>query len=203
MASVPGIPIVISGPSGVGKGTLISRLLQLRNDTVASISMTTRPPRPEEEDGVHYFFVTADQFRHAIEHNELIEWANVYNHQYGTPRSNVNKKVEEGLDVILEIDVQGAASARTLCRDGVFIYILPPSLDVLRERLFNRKKGAGDDLEQRISQARSEWQFIHLYDYCIVNDEVDTAVAQLDAILTAERLRRKRQQSWLHEQGIL
>lgn len=198
-----GSPIIVSGPSGVGKGTVIQRVLENRDDVVSSISMTTRLPRPGEIDGVNYFFVSQEQFKEKIRKSELLEWAKVYENYYGTPKPFLEAQFTEGLDVIIEIDVQGAASARMHYPDGIFIYILPPSLDVLKERLFSREKGAGDNLDHRLSLATHEFQFIGIYDYVVINDDLDKAVCEFETIILANRLRCSRQTGFLYSLGLL
>ncbi|RJP25958.1 MAG: guanylate kinase [Candidatus Omnitrophota bacterium] len=195
MAVIKGIPIVLSGPSGVGKGTVIQSLLESRPELLLSISMTTRSPRPNERDGVDYYFVNRARFDEAIERNELVEWAAVYHHYYGTPKQELQSNFERGRDVILDIDVQGAASVRNLYEDSVLVFLLPPSLEELKRRLYSRQKGTEDDLEHRIAEYKREIRFLGIYDYVIVNERVDQAVSDLYSIIAANRLLRKRGES--------
>lgn len=199
---IQGVPVVVSGPSGVGKGTIIKRLLERTEKTVLSISMTTRPPRPGEEEGVNYFFVSKQQFEEHIRHGALLEWAKVYENYYGTPKENLEAHFRQGNDVIVEIDVQGAASAKMHYKNGLFIYILPPSIDVLKQRLYSRAKGEGDDLNHRLSQAKQEMQFLDLYDYAVINDDLDKAVNQAQNIILADRQRYARQRGHLQALGL-
>jgi guanylate kinase len=181
---------------------VIQRLLTQRTDLVASISMTTRPPRPGEQEGVHYFFVTREEFESHIQAGAMLEWAKVYENYYGTPKPFLEIQFAAGRDVIIEIDVQGAASARMHYPDGLFIYILPPSIETLKERLFSRAKGEGDQLEQRLALATHEFQFLGMYDYVVINDDLATAVQEVETIILADRLRRRRQAGRLRELGF-
>ncbi|MGC9326573.1 MAG: guanylate kinase, partial [Candidatus Hinthialibacter sp.] len=190
--STPGSPIVVSGPSGVGKGTLIAEVIKLHPDLILSVSMTTRPPRPAEQEGVHYFYVTKEQFREAIENHKMAEWASVYGNYYGTLRRYLDDQFEKGLDVILDIDVQGAAAIRTLYSSAVLIYVLPPSMEALRQRLYSRPKSEHDDLESRLNKARREMRFYGVFDYLLVNDKLEEAVQNLSHIISAHRLQRRR-----------
>lgn len=185
-----GIPFVLSGPSGVGKGTVIQALRDKSPNLALSVSMTTRLPRPGEADGVHYRFVSRERFEEAIAGGELAEWAEVYGQYYGTPKSALEDCFAAGSDAVLDIDVQGAASVRTWYPEAVLIYLLPPSWDALRERLYSRKKGEGDDLELRIERAKLEARYAAIFDYRVVNDTVKAAAARLAAIVEASRLSR-------------
>jgi guanylate kinase len=198
-----GTPIIVSGPSGVGKGTIIKELIRRHSTLALSVSMTTRPPRPGERDGVDYTFVTHADFENEIQQGGLLEWAKVYENYYGTPKKALEKQCRAGFDVIVEIDVQGAASARMHYKDALTIYIAPPSLPELERRLYNRQKGDGDHLEQRLSLATREFQFIGLYTYVVINDEISRAVDDVERIVLADRLRRTRQIGHLRSMGIL
>ena len=182
---------VISGPSGAGKGTIVNAVMDQADPsgTALSISMTTREPRPGEEDGVNYFFVTKEEFRRQIEAGGFLEYAEVYDHYYGTPKSKVVEKLNQGRDVILEIDIQGALNVKKAFPEGVLIFILPPSMEVLRNRLTGRGTDAPEVIERRLSKTRGELTFIDRYDYGVVNGDLKEAVETVQAIMRAEHAR--------------
>ena len=182
---------VISGPSGAGKGTIVNAVMDQADPsgTALSISMTTREPRPGEEDGVNYFFVTKEEFRRQIEAGGFLEYAVVYDHYYGTPKSKVVEKLNQGRDVILEIDIQGALNVKKAFPEGVLIFILPPSMEVLRNRLTGRGTDAPEVIERRLSKTRGELTFIDRYDYGVVNGDLEEAVETVQAIMRAEHAR--------------
>ena len=182
---------VISGPSGAGKGTIVNAVMDQADPsgTALSISMTTREPRPGEEDGVNYFFVTKEEFRRQIEAGGFLEYAEVYDHYYGTPKSKVVEKLNQGRDVILEIDIQGALNVKKAFPEGVLIFILPPSMEVLRNRLTGRGTDAPEVIERRLSKTRGELTFIDRYDYGVVNDDLEEALETVQAIMRAEHAR--------------
>ncbi len=184
----------MSSPSGGGKGTLIQRVLKRLPNLSYSVSYTTRKPRDGEVDGREYFFVTPEQFSQMVERNDFLEWAKVHSHLYGTSRDQVARDVSLGRDIVLEVDVQGAASIRNLISDAVSVFILPPSLEVLRERLIARGTDSPDDLAVRLRNAPEELKAYKTFDYVIINDEADTASAKLMAIIEAERTRLSRQE---------
>ncbi len=184
-----GILFVISGPSGVGKGTLTDALLQQEIGVKYSVSATTRPPRPGEVHGEHYFFLSKDMFCQMIEKGEFLEWACVYGNYYGTPRSFVLENLQKGQDVLLEIDIQGARQIKEQFPQGVFIFIAPPSPEELARRLHKRGKDSPEDIERRLSSYAEEMAQMRSYDYLVVNDSVESAVAKLTAIIVAERCR--------------
>ena len=190
-----GILFVISSPSGGGKGTLISRVLNTVPGVSYSVSYTTRAPRKREVDGRDYFFVSTDQFNEMVAANEFLEWARVHRHLYGTARQQVWREMSEGRDIILEVDVQGADSVRGLVTNSVSVFILPPSFDVLRQRLIARGTDSREELEVRLRNAPSELRQYSAFDYVIINDDADRAAAQLAAIIYAERARRERQET--------
>ncbi len=190
-----GILFVVSSPSGGGKGTLIHRVLtRVPNNLSYSVSYTTRAPRNGEVEGRDYFFVTPQKFAEMIEAEEFLEWAHVHSKLYGTSRQQVSKEVSEGRDIILEVDVQGAASVRGLVRDSVSIFILPPSLEILRERLATRGTDSPEELELRLGNAPEELRNYQAFDYVIINDDAARAAAQLASIIDAERARLERQE---------
>lgn len=189
-----GILFVVSSPSGGGKGTLIQRVLDRLPNLSYSVSYTTRKPRNGETDGREYFFVTREKFTEMIERNDFLEWANVHSHLYGTSRSQIERDVSLGRDIVLEVDVQGAASIRNLISDAVSVFILPPSLEVLRERLTSRGTDSPDELAVRLRNAPEELKAYETFDYVIINDNAEQAASKLMAIIESERLRLSRQQ---------
>ena len=188
-----GMLIVVSSPSGGGKGTLIDRVLKTVPGVSYSISYTTRAPRPSEQNGREYFFVSAAQFEAMRGRGELLEWANVYGYLYGTSRAQVERERAAGHDIILEIDVQGAASIRQLVADEVTVFILPPSFELLHKRLVARGTDSPADLERRLRGAPAEVEQYKDFQYVILNDDINRASAQLAAVIYAERARRERQ----------
>ena len=179
---------VISGPSGTGKGTICHELLQdMYNDF--SVSMTTRAPRDGEVEGRHYFFVSREDFEENIEKGNFLEYANVYGNMYGTPKDAVIKRLERGHNVILDIDVQGALQVKSAYPEAILIFILPPDMDELRKRLTGRDTDAPEVIEKRLAEAIGEIKFMGEYDYYIVNDNLEEAIAEARAILKAESLK--------------
>jgi guanylate kinase len=191
-----GILFVISSPSGGGKGTLIRRILKSVPHLGYSVSWTTRSPRAGEQDGVNYHFVSVEEFERMIERDGFLEWARVHGRLYGTAREAVEREMLAGRDVILEIDVQGAAAVRRSMQNAVHVFILPPSFEVLHERLRGRQTETPADLSVRLRNARAEVERYTEFDYIVLNDEVTRAAAQLASIVYAERARRERQE-WL------
>lgn len=181
--------IVISGPSGSGKSTVVNRAIQGREDMCFSTSVTTRSPRPGEVDGKDYFFIDPQRFQEMVERDELLEHAQYVSHSYGTPRAFVEQKLNEGMNVILDIEVQGARQVREKMQNAVLIFIIPPSLEELRRRLVNRGTDAADVIEARLQRAAEELKEADLYDYLIINDDLDTAAREFTSILTAEHCR--------------
>ncbi len=190
-----GILFVISSPSGGGKGTLIRRVLPRVPGLGYSVSWTTRAPREGEQHGVHYYFVSRAEFDDARERGEFLEWAVVHGNQYGTSINVVEKELLSGRDVILEIDVQGAESVKRARVDSVGVFILPPSFEVLRQRLSARRTEDPEQFAMRLRNARSEVERYAEFDYVILNDDADRAAAQLASVVYAERARRTRQES--------
>ena len=180
-----GILIVVSGFSGAGKGTLMKRLLERYDNYALSISMTTRLPRPGEEHGKHYFFVDRDEFEKHIEDDGFIEYADYCGNYYGTPRAYVEKCLEEGRDVILEIEIQGAIKIKNKFPDAVLVFVTPPDAGELKRRLMGRGTAAEDVIRKRLSRAVEEAQGIENYDYIVVNDELEKCVEDIHAIVIA------------------
>ena len=192
-----GILFVVSSPSGGGKGTLIDRVLKTVPGVGYSVSYTTRAPRATEQDGREYFFVSTAEFEAMLGRGELLESANVYGYLYGTSRAQVERERAAGHDIILEIDVQGAASIRQLVADEVTIFILPPSFALLRQRLVARGTDSPADLERRLRGAPAEVEQYKDFQYVILNDDINRASAQLASVIYAERARRQRQEDRL------
>lgn len=187
-----GLLIVISGPSGVGKGTICSALRQASPDLVYSVSATTRTCRHGEVDGINYFFKTKEQFTSMIENDDLLEWAEYVGNYYGTPRSFVEETIASGKDIILEIEVQGALKVKEKYPDGVFVFIMPPSLAELENRIQNRGTETEESMRNRLSVAVEEIGLLEQYDYAVVNDEVAAACQRIQAIIMAEHCSKRR-----------
>ena len=185
-----GMLIVLSGPSGVGKGTVRKALFsQPGNDFQYSVSMTTRQPRPGEINGKDYFFVSKEEFEQHIREGQMLEYAEYVDNYYGTPLKYINDTLDEGKDVFLEIEVNGAMQVRSKCPDGVFIFLTPPDLMELRQRLIHRGTDSMEVINKRIHKAFGEIQMMQNYDYAVVNDQVDNAVTKIKDIIRSERLR--------------
>ncbi len=180
---------VISGPSGTGKGTIVKRILASEERAQLSISMTSRQPRVGEVDGKDYFFVTPQAFEEGIAKGDLLEHANVFGNYYGTPRHYVEQSLEEGVDVILEIDVQGAMKVKEKMPDAVMIFLLPPSMTELRQRLEGRGTDSQEVIERRLQEASNEMAMAIHYDYTIINDDLETAVQEVLNTVHAARHR--------------
>jgi guanylate kinase len=194
-----GTLFVVSSPSGGGKGTIIRHVLAVIENLSYSVSYTTRTPRPGEIDGREYFFVSRDIFDGMIAAGDFLEWACVHGNLYGTAKRQVAEETAAGLDIIVEVDVQGAASVRQLLMDSVSIFILPPSPEVLRQRLLARGTDSPEELEIRLRNAPEELKQYSAFDYVIINDEIEKAVHQLASIIYAERARCMRQESFVRE----
>ena len=184
-----GVLIVISGPSGAGKGTICKALLEKHKEISLSVSATTRNPREGEVDGVNYHFLPKEDFVRRVEENDFLEYAEVYGNYYGTPKSNVEKILDSGTDVILEIDIQGALKVKEQSNEGVFIFILPPSMEELKQRIINRGSETPESLMTRFKSAYKEINYVSKYNYAVVNDTVDKAVEKIEGILLAEKCR--------------
>ncbi|MCI8554074.1 MAG: guanylate kinase [Clostridiales bacterium] len=199
MRTERGMLIVLSGPSGSGKGTLVKSLLSRRDDTVLSVSMTTRSPRPGEEEGVHYFFRSREEAEEMIARGALLEYAEYNGHYYGTPEQPILHWLEQGKNVLLEIEVQGAEQVMDRRPDLISIFIAPPSIEELEGRLRGRGTETEEAVAGRLKAARQELSRAFRYDYVVLNDEVETAVNRVQAILDAERMRYPRMKNLILE----
>jgi guanylate kinase len=187
-----GLLFVISGPSGVGKNTILNQVLKRRPDIVYSISATTRAPRGNERDGVNYFFLTEEEFEKQIEAGGFLEWARVYDCYYGTPRKTVEHHLQNGTHVLLDVDIQGAAQIRRNYSGSIQIFLFPPSFQVLKERLLGRRTEDPTAIEKRLSYIKQELSAVGNYDYVVVNDEITEACRRVEAIISAEESRVSR-----------
>jgi guanylate kinase len=189
-----GTLVILSAPSGTGKSTICRKLLQKRKDLRYSISCTTRQPRPGEKDGKHYFFLTRDEFKRKIRRSEFLEWAIVHDEYYGTPRRFIEETLNTGASIMLAIDVQGAAAIRRKMPDAVLVFVTPPSIEALRERLAARRD-ASESVAKRLANSKDEMSAAKNYDYIVVNDDLEKAVEHIEAILVAESLKVGRQEA--------
>ena len=187
-----GILFVLSGPSGAGKGTICQELLRQIPNLQYSVSATTRKPRLGETNGINYWFKEKEEFEEMIQNNMLLEWAEVYGNYYGTPKEQVLKVLKSGKNVVLEIDPQGAMQVKEKFPEGVFIYILPPSLDELAARITKRGTDSKESIKKRLAAATEEIQYALKYDYVVVNDKVESAVENIATIISAEKFNSKR-----------
>ena len=187
-----GLLIVVSGPSGTGKGTVCGKLLAETPQLAYSISATTRQPRDGEVDGENYYFLTREKFEAEIEAGGFLEYADVYGNYYGTPLKKIEERLQAGQDILLEIDTQGALSVMEKCPDGIFIFLLPPSMAELERRIKARGSETPESLERRLGAARQEIKVGKKYNYVVVNTTVKTAVKRIQAILDAEHSRASR-----------
>lgn len=202
-----GLLIVLSGPSGAGKGTICKALLN-RQKFWLSVSATTRQPRAGEIPGKSYHYITREQFKNKIKNDDFLEYAEVYGNFYGTPKSVAIEKIENGEDVILEIDIQGALKVKENYPEGVFIFILPPSMEELRNRIIGRGSETAESLVTRFKSAYQEVNYVSKYNYAVINDTVEEAVSKIESIISAERCRVDRmkekildsKEGLLHEQ---
>jgi len=200
MVQNKGLLIVISGPSGAGKGTICRALLE-RKDLWLSVSATTREPRNGEVEGINYFFMSKEEFLDKINKDDFFEYAEVYGSYYGTPKWKALEAIYSGKDVVLEIDIQGALKVKQKYPEGVFIFILPPSMEELKQRIINRGTETEESLLRRFKSAYNEINYISKYNYAVVNDTVDDAVDKIEAILTAEKCRVDRLKDKILESG--
>ncbi|WPX09747.1 guanylate kinase [Anaerocellum danielii] len=187
-----GLLVVISGPAGTGKGTVVGRLLEKNPNIKLSISKTTRKPRPGEKEGVNYFFVSREQFEEEIKNERFLEYAEYNNNYYGTPKDFVFEALEKGFDVILEIETQGALKIKKAFSDAVLIFLLPPSIEELYRRLIKRGTESEDEIRARLEIAKNEIKLVPEYDYCVINDNVDDAVQKIQKIIEVEKLKSRR-----------
>ena len=187
-----GLLIVLSGPSGTGKGTACEALLKSRDDLCLSVSCTTRAPRDCETEGVNYYFKSEQEFADLIRNNDLLEYAEVFSNYYGTPKKYVDSKLSEGQDVLLEIDVQGALKVKTAAPNGVFIFLIPPSMEELEKRIRSRGTESEEQINKRLGKAAAEMSLMDKYDYVIVNDKIKNVVDSIECIIKAEKLRVSR-----------
>jgi guanylate kinase len=183
---------IFSGPSGVGKSSIIQELRKKMKGLGYSVSHTSRPPRNNEENGIDYHFVNKETFQKMINDGAFVEWATVYNHLYGTSIAGLSFQTEKGLDVILDIDSQGAKNIRRYFKDSVLIYVLPPSMETLVSRLKARATDKDDIIEARTNQAIEDLKSCVWYDYLIINDNLETAVAEAEAIIVSNRCKNSR-----------
>ena len=184
-----GESVALVGPSGAGKGTICKALVEKHKELYVSVSATTRQPRVGEIDGVNYHFTTKEQFIERIEQNDFLEYAEVYGNYYGTPKSKVEEMLSKGIDVILEIDIQGALKVKENFEEGVFIFILPPSMEELKQRIIKRGSETPESLMTRFKSAYQELNYVSKYNYAVVNDEVHLAAKKIEGIIAAEKCR--------------
>lgn len=184
-----GLLIVLSGPSAAGKNTLLNALMERLSDIKYSVSATTRAPRPGEQDGVNYYFLTREEFERRAAQGEFLEWAEFCGNLYGTPRKYVEEVLASGQDIIMDIDIQGAKQVRKAMPEAVSVFLMPPSAEELRKRIVKRGKDSEEAIRQRLSQVDREIQAVFDYDYVILNDDLERAVGRLVSIILAERSR--------------
>lgn len=188
-----GLLIVVSGPSGAGKGTIRQALQACRGDLLFLPSATTRPPRAGEVDGVNYFFVSRDEFATRMSQGEFLEWADVYGNWYGTPKAPVLEALRHGRDVLLEKDIKGALALKRVFPEAVYVFVFPPSLEELKARMARRGTEKAEAMRRRLAEAREELAHVGDYDYVIINDDLEAAVEKLLAIIVAEKCKVSRQ----------
>ena len=199
-----GILFIISAPSGTGKTTLCKQLVKNLSGLWHSVSCTTRKPRPGEEHGREYYFIEEQTFQEMIARNDFVEWARVYGHLYGTPWKSLTEKIDQGIDVLLEIDVQGAMQVKKRFEDSVSIFILPPSMTVLRSRLERRASDTPEEIQRRLHKVREEVWSYREYAYIVRNEDLDRSLRDLESIFWSERLKTKRlNMTWIESNFIL
>ena len=187
MVKRKGLLLVVSGPSGAGKGTICKAILDQNDQITLSVSATTRKPRNGEVHGVNYFFLEKEEFTSMIEKGEFLEYAQIYDNFYGTPKSAIMETLDNGQDVILEIEMQGARQVKEVYPEGIFVFVLPPSLEELKNRIVGRGTETEEEIEKRFSCAFKEINQIDDYDYFIVNEDVEKSVRELEAIISSEK----------------
>lgn len=197
-----GLLLVVSGPSGVGKGTICKEYLNTYDDCALSVSATTRAPRNGEVDGESYFFLSRDEFKKKIDEGGFLEHAVFCDNYYGTPKDAVLNMLDSGKNVILEIEVQGALQVRSHYPEAVFVFVIPPSMETLEERLRGRGTEADDVISKRLDRAKAEFKFIEKYNYILENDTVENAVKRFHSIITAEKCLMVRNYNYLKEEFI-
>ncbi|MCF8008914.1 MAG: guanylate kinase [Halanaerobiales bacterium] len=185
-----GLLFVLSGPSGVGKGTVLDHLMKDYNDIEYSVSATTRKPRPGEKDGEDYFFISEEMFKEMEENNEFLETAYVHQNYYGTPKKYVKRCLDRGEDIILEIDIQGAKQIKEKFKDAVYIFLLPPNYEELKNRLVKRDSETEESLKTRLKNANQEIKETDKYDYNVINDDIDDTVMSIKEIIKKERKKK-------------
>lgn len=194
-----GLLIVVSGPSGVGKGTVCKALIERQKDIFLSVSATTRPPREGEREGINYYYLSAKDFSERIAKGGFLEYARYVDNYYGTPKEEVFQKLEQGIDVLLEIELQGALQVKETCPEALFVFLLPPDMKVLQERIVNRGTEDEKTIEKRMIQAREELKYIEKYHYMVINEEIQRAVEETLCIIEAEKHRIERNHEMIEQ----
>lgn len=198
-----GCLFIVSGPSGAGKTTLYREVAMALPNLKHSVSYTTRPPRPGEVNNRDYTFISRDEFRAMVERGEFVEWAEIYGELYGTSRKRLEEIIDSGVDAILDIDIQGAAQLKERYTGGVYIFVLPPSMDVLKERLGKRMADSKGEIEKRLERAVDEIRHFHEYDYVIVNNNFEDALGELEAVIVSYRVSAERVDPfWIEEKFL-
>ena len=197
-----GLVAVVCGPSGVGKGTILKRVRERNENIRFSVSATTRKPRVGEQEGKNYFFITVDQFKEMIKNDELVEWVEYCGNYYGTPKKYIEESIKSGYDVILEIEVLGAANIKNKFPESVSIFLLPPSYSDLKKRIEGRGTENIETIEKRLNKAKEEVAFINKFDYVIINNEIENTAIYLNNILLSERFKSSRNLDILNQIGF-
>jgi len=187
-----GLLVVISGPSGAGKGTICRSLTENAKDLELSVSATTRAPRTGEIEGKNYYFIDVEEFKRRVENGEFLEYANVYDNYYGTPKEKVVEKLQTGRTVILEIDIQGALKVKKAHPEGVFIFVVPPSIDELQKRIITRATDTIEVIGKRMKCVKDELDYATEYDYVVMNDSLEEAVSKIRSIIDVEKMKSHR-----------